>query len=205
MITLAPLPEPLNGSMRNGWFPHRAAAIITLGGVIDNSDGGDTWYSKLLPTFDRLCEAGSNLNIEYPHNNLAGSSILHHAILTRDHELVEHCLRYKADPNFTFDCSLNQLSHALLSGGVVDTFTFRIVELLLQYGADPNRYDTEHKDNPLHYAIKMNIPHYVKILIEYGADPSIRINVMNAYDYAVSLGHLDLRDLILETRQIHFH
>jgi cytohesin len=49
-----------------------------------------------------------------------------------------------------------------------------VVELLLEYGADPYVKDNKYGWTPLHYAAWNGSVEVAKLLLEYGADPNVR-------------------------------
>jgi len=64
-----------------------------------------------------------------------------------------------------------------------------ILNLLLDYGANPNCIDFEGA-TPLHVAGDSTSHECVKLLIQYGADPSIRNNFgSKAADLCIKRGH----------------
>ena len=95
-----------------------------------------------------------------------GFTALHWAI-ARGHEQVARLLVFnKASIGVVALDGLNELQRAFLDGSP-EHANRRMVELLLQYGADPN--------NPLdllHQAVRMNNQHLVKVLLNHGASTS---------------------------------
>ena len=72
----------------------------------------------------------------------------------------------------------------------------KVMDILFQNGADPNKMDFI-KKTPLNSAALVDNVEVIKYLLEHGADPDIRDDRhMTAYGWACALGHDETRKLL---------
>jgi len=81
------------------------------------------------------------------------------------------------------DCGANPNGQSTVEGGTplhtaADRGYLRIVEFLLEHGANPNMKNN-YGSTPLHYAAMYGYPEVVELLLEHGANP----NIQNRYGY----------------------
>ncbi len=97
-----------------------------------------------------------------------GATALTVAIADKNLPLVEELLRSKACPDGTDHVSYLSLA---LRGSQDKYPDKKIVSLLLQYGADPNRKDPAQGKPPVAIALEMGLVESSLLLLEAGADP----------------------------------
>lgn len=69
----------------------------------------------------------------------------------------------------------------------------KIIEILLEHGADPNTVFGHNKMSPLHYAVQFRHQSIVRQLVNHNADVNLRdLNGNTPYDLAVYYGYLEL-------------
>lgn len=135
-----------------------------------------------------LLEQGAKLNIQ---NNI-GQTPLIIACQKNNISIVSKLLKKNANPDIApiLQSGYNALMYAILMD------YDQIVNLLLQYNADPN-FKSEYGETPLLVAVENNNFEMVKLLLEYDADPDISDN--NNYTplyYALKNKHFKIARLL---------
>lgn len=102
---------------------------------------------------------------------------LRDAVDELDLELIEALLKARANPNLV-DCQgadlLQRLCRNYATGQTSDeTRLFKAIELLLKYGADPNRIGPD-KRRAVDRCIEKNVENLINLLVKYGADEKLR-------------------------------
>jgi ankyrin repeat protein len=149
---------------------------------------------------------------DYPLSALYGAAGKNH-----DVALSTILLDAGADPNDgeslyhsleTFTCTRLLLEHGAGIAGsnafyhALDFDNLAALELLLQYGADPNEPHVNHPEwgSPLLWAIKRRrSPRHVATLLKAGADPTVSTRSgVGAYNLALQLGLTEVAELLRE-------
>lgn len=120
------------------------------------------------------------------------------AIEAHDHELVRYLLKQNADANAPNDNGWRPLHVAIGRLGVGGPL--ESIELLLDFGADPNAWDLGHNETPILSASRgPDKWDAARILLESGADPNVRRSDgesplrLAAYDKMLKLAQLLLK------------
>jgi len=101
------------------------------------------------------------------------------------------------------DCGANPNGQSTVEGGTplhtaADRGYLRIVEFLLEHGANPNMKNN-YGSTPLHYAAMYGYPEVVELLLEHGANPNIQSNYGSTpLHYAAMYGYPEVVELLLE-------
>jgi len=108
---------------------------------------------------------------------------------------IEHVVRALLEQGAEVDATGGRLGatafHAAALRGHV-----KVMDILFQNGADPNKMDFI-KKTPLNSAALVDNVEVIKYLLEHGADPDIRDDRhMTAYGWACALGHDETRKLL---------
>ena len=122
------------------------------------------------------------------------------AIVNHDLEQCHHLLLQKADPNTPNRDGLRPLHMAISEISVGGPL--KSVELLLQFGADPNAWDEGHNETPILSAsdpLGFDTWDAARVLLEHGADPNVRrSDGESPLRLAAANNKLDLATLLLE-------
>ena len=113
-----------------------------------------------------LLQAGADPNY---NNGEVLYRCLHYSSLTKSPFILEMLLRAGANPNEIYFTSQPLII-------AIENLRIDHIEILLNYGADPNLKDNK-EDTALHIAVMKNRifgKHIVKLLLKYGADPFIK-------------------------------
>lgn len=158
-------------------------------------------------------------SVDAPDDHHPMSALYGAAGCNHDLELTKILLEAGADPNDgeslyhsleTFVCTRVLLEHGARIAGsngfyhALDFDNLAALELLLQYGADPNEPSpsaaTAEWGSPLLWAIKRRrSPRHVAALLKAGADPSVSTRSgVSAYSLALQLGLGEVAELLRE-------
>lgn len=121
---------------------------------------------------------------------------LHDAVSLGCKVAIKDFLEKGGDPNLH-----DEFGRSLLYEAMGKTHNIEMVELLLQYGADPNLPDGENQSTtPLVTAIMENNYDIVKLMIDYNAEVN-RLNTLNTSPLfnAVLMGHTEIVNLLLDS------
>jgi hypothetical protein len=185
---------------------HRCARFVLSVGADPNQKIGLRWPPASVSAPDD----------HHPLSALYGAAGRNH-----DLELTKILLEAGADPNDgeslyhsleSFICTRALLEHGARIAGsnafyhALDFDNFAALELLLQYGADPNEPQVNSQVNsqvaewgsPLLWAIKRRrSPRHVAALLKAGADPSAStLSGVSAYSLALQLGLGEIAELL---------
>jgi ankyrin repeat protein len=185
---------------------HRSARLLLSAGADPNQKFGLRWPPASVDTPDD----------DHPLSALYGAAGRNH-----DLELTKILLEAGADPNDgeslyhsleRFICTRVLLEHGARIAGsngfyhALDFDNLAALELLLQYGADPNQPATSPTTaewgSPLLWAIKRRrSPRHIAVLLEAGADPSASTRSgVSAYSLALQLGLGEVAELLRDHR-----
>lgn len=132
-----------------------------------------------------------------------GKSTLHQAIQCNNLARARQKLNSGADVNHEED---PHVINSPLETAIWEDLT-EMVELLLEFGADPNQQDKARRgeggmiggDTPLHNAVHKGSAKMVKLLLAHGADPDItNASGVNAIEVAERRNHTHLARLMEE-------
>jgi ankyrin repeat protein len=170
-----------------------------------------------LDEIERLVRQDSAL-MEFA-NPVSGSNVLILSINTEKYESFKKLLELGANPNF-----INPYTkHSVLIDAIQpfgSQFEWRkdnrYIELLLEYGANPN-YAVEHDftnekghhiraTSPLMEASSLDLE-AVKLLVKHGADPNKRLaeNQSTGFSIAVRRGKIDIINYYLDSLDVNVH
>ncbi|MDD5450471.1 MAG: ankyrin repeat domain-containing protein [Desulfovibrionales bacterium] len=142
-----------------------------------------------------LVSKGLDINSRSPITGHSDATLLMIAAWDASNsEIVELLLELGADVNTEAHCG-NVLTRAK---------GYRNIKLLLDHGANPNIPTKTDKGTPLLYHSEYGNADIVKLLIEHGADihadwDRIGIGYRNVFSSALSNGHLNVIDVLLES------
>ncbi|XP_076804639.1 uncharacterized protein LOC143448680 [Clavelina lepadiformis] len=97
-----------------------------------------------------------------------GDNDLHNAVRLGDFDGAKHALNEGCHPDVIGLFEWSALHEASSNGD------YEILQLLLEYGADPNKHDKLNSSTALHYAASENHSDCLRLLLERGGDASIR-------------------------------
>lgn len=159
-----------------------------------------------LPLIELLCNYGAEPN-----------TALHTAILHGEFEAVRHLIRCGAKADLPVLAGLGEtqavLQHLAASDSSQQQLALALaarygqvaaMRVLLDNGADPNRYSTGHSHStPLHQAALAGHMDAAVLLVERGAKGDLRDTLWNgtAADWATHEGHTALADFLREREQ----
>ncbi len=145
-----------------------------------------------------LIDAGMDVNI----TNEGGYTPLIHSM--GNYEIFKYLLEHKADPNLItknpspkYNISpITYLGSSCYSRGI-DADKFKILKLLLEYGADPGMRGGDKGNTILIYIVSSSVNEYtveaVKLLLQAGADPNVEnnkretaLNILESKDYSTN-------------------
>ncbi len=125
-----------------------------------------------------------------------GVTPLFWVMMKRSKTGMKQLLMAGADPNYKAIDSRQYSAVNYAAGGNDSQF----LEILLEYGGDPNSIKSDRGDSSLQVAVAQNRPENVKMLIKYGADihQSGGLGDSTAAETAVKLNRFDLAVYMLE-------
>ncbi|CAI4215551.1 unnamed protein product [Parascedosporium putredinis] len=165
-----------------------SSQTVTATGAQQQSGSQTTPRSSIHPRWTRISDHSAGEDAPASTLNEAGpwiEEMENFDLATMDADTV---LRIKADP----DPEMHLVREAVLHH---DTESLL---LLLLFGADPNRPDTDGV-TPIYSAIRVAYPEGAKILLKYGADPNLAAGRFNEtpLDLAISQRNASLVQLLL--------
>lgn len=131
-------------------------------------------------------------------------SLIHPEANTADIRHITNLLQNRADPNFEIK---NRQRPKLLLNQAARADRPDIIHLLMEHGADINKYDY-HMETPLHEAASMGNIAALKTLLDYGPDPYIGVHneetPLDSAEYYLAAAHasvdsgeeFDMEDII---------
>ncbi len=177
-------PKPQKPAWLNKFTKEEVKAFISKGGDINQQDAnGNTalhWITSqfFLKLNDDFLNSLLQNNINLSAKNYDGNSPLHFSCMHFNVEMVKFLLDNNVDPNIKNKNKIAPLHNICNNPEVTDNngsstqIAEKIIELLLEHGADINIEDSVGK-TPLHYAASTNMDRFapfVQFLLDNGAD-----------------------------------
>lgn len=134
-----------------------------------------------------------SLNPNNIHRTKHGVTLLHHAAEKNCEVVVGLLLKHRADIHIEAGYKRTPLHYA-----AIISKNEKIIKLLLDYGADPNKQDL-FGDTPLYQTAHHHRPEMLKVLLEQGADPNIKNNAGLSPIHMVTKNcYMDMLELLLK-------
>ncbi|TVQ82503.1 MAG: ankyrin repeat domain-containing protein [Micavibrio sp.] len=132
-------------------------------------NGQDTENFIILLYSEKWLEAENMLDQGLDINAIghSGRTALTAMAASMKHDAMEFLLKHKADPN------LNPPGYSAIHWSILQRDD-KGLDLLLEYGTDPNLRKPRTAETPLLQAIRHGTDHAVEKLLEKGADPNLR-------------------------------
>lgn len=134
-------------------------------------------------------------------------AILVDAIYEGNVDKVKDLIDSGLDPNDECSPELEGIKPSPFTplGYAVCTNRPKIVKILLEKGADPNKKTQESGVTPLMIAAGLGQSDVVRILLDGGADPNIKdVDELTALDYAVAKNNTEIAKLLIELKDNEF-
>jgi len=133
-----------------------------------------------------LIRSGADLNAQWYTNNYLGYAV------DTGPEMVRLLLESGADPNNANWLGVTYLHKAAWKGNL------EFAQMLIDFGADLNAIDDEHRSTPLGWAAKYGHTEMVQYLLNKGANPSLPVDESWAQPlaWAIRRGHDDIESIL---------
>lgn len=177
---------PLSFGLIQGSFEITQLLLSRGANVNDRNSEGQTPLelavsSKNIPCIRILLESGAEFT----------SKSIIEAILTRSPQICRLILDRRPELNF-YSNRGSSLSLTISIG------SFQMVQMLLEFGADPNLASPEENETPLILAVKLSNGDIVDLLLQFGAHINVFDRAENrALDYAVMLKNVPMILMLL--------